>query len=486
MESESGMFLLSKEELHQMMQQVAAQSAEETAALYSHRSLDSIAASTDAFYLLFAGTIVFFMQAGFATLEAGSLREINVQNILFKNLLDPCFGALAFWSFGYGFAYGPPSSSIGADANTFLGGKFFFLDTFSDSDSTDFDTEDSYHSFFFQFAFAATAITIVSGAVAERCKLEAYFTYSFFICLIIYPAIVHWVWSANGFLSAFNANPIADIGCIDFAGSGVVHMCGAVAGFCGTLVLKPRTNRWLENGELNEEMIGHNPALYVLGTMILWFGWYGFNPGSTLGITASGYAHIASKSATTTTLSAATAGITNAVMHKKFSGKWLLSETCNGVLAGLVGITAGCSVVETWASVIIGFISAFVYTFGDWILKKYRIDDPVNVIPVHGFCGAWAVIAVGLFASRKMMQTTYGLNEAGLLYSGEFKMLGLQLLEVIVVAAWTAGTSLPLFILLDKLNYLRITDAVEEGGLDIHEHIRESKENLVELALAEG
>jgi len=461
----SEMLVVSRDELYEMMQKAI---AEEHAL---HRNLDSVGASTDAFYLIFAGTVVFFMQAGFALLEAGSLREKNVKNILFKNILDPCFGALAFWAFGYGFAYGP-WKSLGSDTNTFIGGQYYFLDTFGDaSTASDFEMEDSYHSWFFQFAFAATTATIVSGAVAERCKIRAYFLYSFYICMFVYPVVVHWVWSGNGFLSAFNPNPMNDIGCVDFAGSGVVHMCGATAAFCATFILRPRVDRFMANGKLNEEeMEGFNPVLVVLGTMILWFGWYGFNPGSTLGITAPGYAHIASKTATTTTLSAAAGGVTNAFIHKKISGMWLIGETCNGVLSGLVGITAACSVVETWAAVLIGFISAFVYTFGDWLLIKFHIDDPVNVIPVHGFCGAWGVIAVGLFASRKMMLTTYGLSEAGLFYSGEFKMLGLQLLEVVVILCWTIGTTMPFFLLLRHLDWLRIPDQIQREGLDLHEH----------------
>ena len=468
------MMLISKEELHQMMQEFVDQSAKETAL---HRNLDGIAASTDAFYLLFAGTIVFFMQAGFALLEAGNLRIKNVQNILFKNILDPCFGAIGFWAFGYGLAYGPIQSGVGADTNTFIGGQYFFLDTFS-SDTTDFETDDSYHSWFFQFAFAATTATVVSGAVAERCKIEAYLAYSSYICMFVYPVVVHLVWSSNGYLSAFNADPMEGIGAVDFAGSGVVHMCGGVAALCASYVLGPRANRWLENGELNEDMTGHNPVLYVLGTMILWFGWYGFNPGSTLGITASGYAFIASKTATTTTLSAAFGGVSSALFHKFKTGKWLLSETCNGVLAGLVGITAGCSTVETWASSLIGIISVFVYAFGDWILKKLHIDDPVNVIPVHGFCGAWGVFAVGLFASRTMVETVYGPSEAGLFYSGEFKMLGIQILEILVIFIWTAATTLPFFFVLKKFNLFRIPDEIQEEGIDAYEHIKVSHSNL--------
>eukprot|EP00617_Octactis_speculum_P022457 CAMPEP_0185751326 /NCGR_PEP_ID=MMETSP1174-20130828/10090_1 /TAXON_ID=35687 /ORGANISM="Dictyocha speculum, Strain CCMP1381" /LENGTH=500 /DNA_ID=CAMNT_0028428245 /DNA_START=70 /DNA_END=1572 /DNA_ORIENTATION=+ len=473
---ETEMLVVSRSELDQLMRDLIAQSTEETAQ-HNHRNLESIAASTDAFYLLFAGTIVFFMQAGFALLEAGSLRQRNVQNILFKNLLDPCFGALAFWSFGYGFAYGTYKQY---GTNTFIGGQYFFLDTFSDaSTASDFETEDSYHSFFFQFAFAATTATIVSGAVAERCKIEAYIMYSIYICMFVYPVVVHWVWSSEGFLSAFSSKPMNDIGCVDFAGSGVVHMCGAVAAFCGTYVLKPRAGRWLENGEENPEFIAHNPVLFVLGTMILWFGWYGFNPGSTLGITASGYAHVAMKTATTTTLSAAASGITSCLLAKFKTKVWDLGETCNGVLSGLVGITAACSVVETWAAVLIGFISALVYASGKYLLRKMRIDDPVNVIPVHGFCGAWGVIAVGLFASRKMMKTTYGLSEAGLFYSGDVKMLGLQLLEVVVIFMWTMGTSMPFFMLLDKLNVFRVSQDDEEIGLDRSEH--GSRLNLNEL-----
>lgn len=277
-------------------------------------------------------------------------------------------------------------------------------------------------------------------------------------------------------MSAFNSEKtMLDIGVVDFAGSGVVHLCGAVAALCGAAVLGPRHNLYLANGKRNHALDGHSPVLVVLGTIILWFGWYGFNPGSTLGITASGYAHIASKSATTTTLSAAAGGVTNAVLHKAIAGKWQLGETCNGVLSGLVGITAGCSVVETWAAVVIGSISAGVYTLVEMLLVKVGIDDPVNVIPVHGGCGVWGCLAVGLFASRDMMQATYGLSEAGLFYSGEWKMLGLQLMEVFVIIGWTAMTTLPFFIILKQLDMFRVPDHIQDTGLDKVEHKRASE-----------
>merc|ERR1719324_147056 len=242
-------------------------------------SAQGSAGSVDAFYLLYAGALVFLMQAGFAMLCAGSVRMKNAKNIMLKNVLDACVGAIGFWATGYGVAYGSKPG------NWFCGTHFFFLNGI--------EHLDSYHSWMFQFAFAATAATIVSGAVAERCQMAAYAGYSALLTMWVYPVVVHWIWSSDGWLSAFHSDPMLGIGVVDFAGCGVVHMVGGAAALAGAKVLGPRIGRF-EASKVNP-MPGHNASLVVLGTFILWFGWYGFNPGSTLGITASGYAFVAAK-----------------------------------------------------------------------------------------------------------------------------------------------------------------------------------------------
>lgn len=286
--------------------------ANETA---TKEEVDDVIAGLDIFYLLFAGTVVFFMQAGFAMLCAGSIRQKNVKNIILKNLLDACGGAVGFWAFGYAFAYGGASSST-PDMD-FIGNKMFFL-----------NDEPSYIGWFFQWAFAAAAATIVAGTIAERCKMTAYLCYSFFLTAFAYPVIVHSVWSGNGFLTAFNPEPFRDSGMIDFAGSGVVHMTGGATALVAAIVLGPRKGRFYdEDGkalEVPADFSGHSSALAVLGTFVLWVGWYGFNPGSTLAIANAGSAGVAELCAVTTTLSAACGGIsamlTDTVMGKISTG----------------------------------------------------------------------------------------------------------------------------------------------------------------------
>merc|ERR1719181_1762071 len=285
-----------------------------------HRKLDDeptpvevLGGSMDAFWLLYAGTIVFLMQAGFAMLEAGCLREKNIKNIMLKNVLDPCIGTLAFWSIGYGICYG---DSAGDGKTTWVGDDWIFL-------GSGFEDDDSYHGFFFQLVFAATAATIVSGAVAERCQMTAYACYSFFLCAWVYPVVVHAIWSGNGFISGWRGEEddlVFEVGTVDFAGCGVVHMVGGLAAFVGAAVLGPRAGRFVPGscGKIDDPMPGHNAALVVLGTFILWFGWYGFNPGSTLCL--NGCEFVMAKTAVTTTLAAASGCISNLLLHYAMSG----------------------------------------------------------------------------------------------------------------------------------------------------------------------
>jgi len=417
----------------------------------------AVQASADAHWVIYCGVLVFLMQAGFAMLCAGSIRAKNAQNILLKNLMDACVGALWFWATGYGFAYGARTDSTAG--NWFIGNDLFFL-------SNGFEGKDVFHSWFFQFAFAATAATIVSGAVAERCSMAAYAGYSAFLTGFVYPVVVHWVWSSDGWLSAFVSDPILNVGVVDFAGCGVVHMVGGAAAGVGAYVLGPRLGRF---GPGSKPIKGHSMPLVVLGTFLLWVGWYGFNPGSTLMI--SGVEDVASKVAATTTLAAASGGLFNLFIHYTLSGNYDVAEMCNGILAGLVSITSACAVVEPWAAVVIGAIGAVAYTGGSMLLVRLEIDDAVNATPVHYFAGAWGLLAPAFFARPQNMRAAYGnTSRAGLFYTGDGAMLACQVIALLAITAWVVVLMFPFFTLMNRLGLFRVQEDVERAGLDESKH----------------
>jgi len=304
-------------------------------------------AAIDTAWLLIAAFLVFFMQAGFAMLEAGFVRSKNVANILMKNVLDVSVGAIAFWAVGWGLAYG----FSGDATNGFVGTGQFFLVGFDD-----------WPSWIFQFAFAGVAATIVSGAMAERTAFRAYLFYTVFITAFIYPVVVHWAWDGNGWLSAFKDDPIGTNGYIDFAGSSVVHVVGGFAGLMGAIFVGPRIGKFGKDGSINP-IPGHSISLAALGVFILWFGWYGFNPGSTLGLTG-GFAALAAKVAVNTTLAAGAGAVGATFLSRLRTSKYDMGLTLNGALGGLVGITAPAAVVDPWAAVAIGFIAAPIVIFG--------------------------------------------------------------------------------------------------------------------------
>jgi len=429
----------------------------------------------DTFYLLFAGTMVFFMQAGFAMLCAGSVRQKNVKNIMLKNILDACGGAVGFFFIGYMFAQGDKDDT----SNRFIGvdSKWFFLKGVTDGGD--------YILWFFHFTFAATAATIVAGTVAERCKMVAYLCYSFMLTGFVYPVVNHAIWGGRGFLSAFHVGTegkLFESGMIDFAGSGVVHMTGGATALIAAIILGPRIGRFYDkDGNALPEpgtFAPHSVALQVLGTFILWVGWYGFNPGSTLGI---GYGDIAGLCAVTTTLSAA-AGCISALFTDTILGalrtgeyEYDLSYAMNGALSGLVGITAGCSVVAPWAAFVIGIIAGWVYVASSSLLVKLKIDDAVDAIPVHFFNGMWGCIAVGLFAEPSRTLTAYGSDHFGWFYSwgrksGDAHLLLIQLFGILFIAGWVSFTMIPFFIALNLLGLFRVDALEEEVGLDISHH----------------
>jgi len=429
---------------------------EETATTLSalEEKFEAFTSNVDVFYTLICGSFIFLMQCGFAMLCAGSVRQKNVKNIMLKNLLDACGGAIGFYTIGFALAYGEGGKFVGT------AGDKYFLNGYNGRAGKD------HIDFFFQFTFAATAATIVAGTVAERCKMQAYLLYSVFLTAFVYPVVVHAIWNDDGFLSM--NKKLGGIGMMDFAGSGVVHMTGGCTALVAAIVLGPRVGRFYdqEGKPLAEPhtFAAHSVALQVLGTFILWFGWYGFNPGSTLDISGDKSGELAANCAVTTTLSAAAGSITAMffdtllTMCTEGHAEYDITMAMNGALGGLVGITAGCAFVEPWASVIIGMLSGLIYVGASKLLIKLKIDDAVDAIPVHFFCGMWGCIATGLFA-----------KDVGLFY-GEGKALGVEILGVVFIIGWTAGIMTPFFVLINYLGLFRVDPTEERVGLDISHH----------------
>jgi ammonium transporter, Amt family len=412
-----------------------AQTTEETLALYGQ--------AFDMIWLILAAALVFFMQAGFAMVETGLTRAKNAGNIIMKNLMDFAAGAVAYWAIGWGLMYG-------SSAGGFIGTDQFFL---AGADSSVF------RDWMFQVVFTATAATIVSGAMAERTKFTGYLIFSVVISALIYPISGHWIWN-GGWLS--------EMGFHDFAGSTVVHSVGAWAAMIGAMILGARKGKYVKVGgrTVVKAIPGHSMPLAALGVFILWFGWYGFNAGSTLSGTDLTIAHVA----VTTTLAASTGAIGSMFTSWFWFGKPDPSMSLNGTLAGLVGITAGTWVVNPLGAVLIGLIAGvLVVASVEFFDKVLHIDDPVGAISVHGVCGAWGTLAVGLFAD--------GVNDSGivgLFYGGGLGQLGVQLIGVLAVFAWVVVTTLVLFGSLKAAGLLRVSETEEMMGLDIGEHGMES------------
>jgi Amt family ammonium transporter len=386
---------------------------------------------------------------------------------LLKNVLDACLGAFIWWFMGFPIALGDSSGK-------FAGGKDFFM---MDLTKELTNNPTYFATWMFQWAFAATAATIVSGAVAERCKFVAYLVYTTALTAFIYPVVVHWAWSSEGWLSAWvseDEKPFLKAnGFMDFAGSGVVHMTGGAAALMGSIFLGPRTGRFTPAGSV-VDMPGHSTVLAALGTFILWFGWYGFNPGSTLAVVDA--SSTIALCAVTTTLSAA-AGAVSSLFFDTFLGvitngeaEYDLTMAMNGCLGGLVGITAGCSVVEPWAALIIGLVSGVVYVLSSKLLVSLKIDDAVDAIPVHFFNGMWGCIATGLFASRRYVTMTYGDKYSPGLFYGSGSLLGCEICGILFIIAWVTAIMTPFFFALNMLGMFRVDPIEEKVGLDISHH----------------
>jgi len=356
---------------------------EEVMAYIDDRATDIAGAMTH-IWLLVCGALVMFMQAGFAMVESGCCRAKNVQNIMLKNFTDVCVGTLGWWATGWAFAYGGP---YGDDIlpNGFIGSQQFFGGDFlTYKPDGEFEGTDAMLNWFFQWAFCSAASTIVSGGVAERVNFPGYCIFSLMMTAFVYPVVVAWTWG-YGFLGANNY--------MDFAGSGIVHMCGGVGALVGAAIAGPRTGRF-ENPDAFQP---HSLPLVVLGTFILWFGWYGFNCGSTLSLPDTATGQLAAFVAMNTTIAPATGGLTVFLLRYGRIGKYDIGGFCNGILAGLVSITAGCGNVECGSAFGIAIIGALIYEACSSLMRRMRIDDPIDAFAVHGSCGAWGTLAAALF-----------------------------------------------------------------------------------------
>ncbi|MDX9703697.1 MAG: ammonium transporter [Candidatus Auribacterota bacterium] len=412
---------------------------------------ESNALAIDTVWTLIAAFLVFFMQAGFALVETGFTRAKNAGNIIMKNLMDFSVGTLAYAAVGFAIMFG--TSSLGL-----FGTSGFFLGTLDPS------TGEGLWQFafwIFQVVFAATAATIVSGAMAERTKFTGYLAYSFLISAFIYPVVGHWIWG-GGWLGG--------LGIIDFAGSTVVHSVGGWAALAGSIILGPRTGKYTPDGK-PKAIPGHNIPLAALGVFILWFGWFGFNPGSTTSGTNLSIAVIA----VTTNIAAAGGAISAMLTVWIRFGKPDTSMTLNGALAGLVAITAGCASVSPSAALIIGLLAGVLVALSvEFIDKVLKIDDPVGAISVHGVCGAFGTIMVGFFASPAYSAASGSGSLAGLFAGGGIKLLSIQCIGVLAVFAWTFSMAIAVFLLIKKTIGLRVSEVEELKGLDIEEHGMES------------
>jgi ammonium transporter, Amt family len=386
----------------------------------------------DTIWVAICAAIIFFMEGGFALLEAGFVRSKNAMSIIAKVIIDITFGGIAFYLIGFGIAYGNSNG-------------WFAFDIGITTDDLGLGLTVSNKLFWFiQLGFAIAAISIVSGAVAERMKIWSYAVYVFIFCAIMYPLAANWVWNPNGWLALRGFN--------DFAGSAAVHAMGGFSALAAAIVLGPRIGKYQKNGEVNA-IPGHNLPLAAVGAFILWFGWFGFNPGSTLG--AVGNWELIGTVAANTFLASAAGGISTMFYTYFRYGQVDITMTINGVLAGLVAITAGCNVVGPNAAIIIGLIAGVLVDVAVLYIDKLKIDDPVGAIAVHGVNGLFGALAVGLFAT-----------EDGLFFGGGAAMLGIQALGVFVIGAFSFIITFILMKIMQKTFGIRISKEEESAGID--------------------
>ncbi len=414
-----------------------------------------IAANT--LWVVVAAVLVMFMQAGFALLEAGMTRMKNAAHVAGKNVLTFALCSLVYWAVGFGLAFGDGNGVVGT------GGFFPGPEELLGIARAPFDVFSGVPGgagYLFEVVFAGVSVAIVWGGMAERAKLWVYFAFGAAFT-VIYSVVSHWIWHPAGWLFG--------LGMQDFAGSTVVHYQGALAALAGALLLGPRIGRFGADGRVNA-IAGHNLPYAVLGTIILWFGWFGFNPGSTLGVVSGDRVGFFAYVATTTNLAAAAGGLGGILVSWAFVHRRPdLSMLLNGVLAALVAITAACGFVAPWAAIVIGFVAAAVAVVGVGLVERAGIDDPIGAVAVHGMAGVWGTLATGLFAVPSLA-ANLGTGRGGLLYTGDPHQLGVQAVGLLAVGGFTFSASYATLWAMDRAWGIRVEERTELDGLDLAEH----------------
>uniref|UniRef100_A0A1I7WL83 Ammonium transporter n=1 Tax=Heterorhabditis bacteriophora TaxID=37862 RepID=A0A1I7WL83_HETBA len=432
------------------------------------------AENDNAFFLCSMALIIFYkfkdqeyldifvsvMQCGFAFLEAGAVRSKNTTNILIKNLLDSCIAVVGYWSLGWAFAFGESENNI---VGLFIGHTQFFLSGLT-----------NYPKFFFQYVFAATSATIVSGAVAERCEFANYITYCTVISTFVYPILTHWGWSEQGWMMKGIQTTDIHTTYQDFAGAGVVHLCGGTISFIAAYIMGPRIGRFPKDGEEESiEIKGHSVPFAALGGFILMFGFLAFNGGSMADIVKPGEGRIVALAMINTILCGAFAALTFLIIHYLTQGKWTLLLTINACLAGMVSSCAGCNKMEPWASSFTGIGAGLIYLGLSHLMVRLRIDDPLDAFAVHAGGGFWGLISTCIISHDGIV---YAISDAIAAENGSlhirqaFAQLGWQLICILAIIIWSTLWMWPIFVFLKKIGKLRVSEEVEINGLDIYKH----------------
>ncbi len=415
-------------------------------------TVTEVATAVDATWVMVAAVLVIFMQGGFALLETGSTRMKNAGHVAGKTILTFGICSLAFWALGFGLTFGNGNSFVGLTGFFFNGTEEQAANAFG---SLSFSAIPIGIKFLFQLGFAGVSLAIAWGGFAERAKLTVYFVFGVLFTVFIYPVIGHWVWGGGW---------LASMGMQDFAGSTVVHLQGAIAALVATILLKPRIGKYNKDGSSNV-IPGHNQVYTVLGVIILWVGWFGFNAGSTLGAVSGLFGYVA----LTTNLAAAAGAVAAMVVSWAVMGKADIPSMLNGVLAALVAITAACAFVEPWAAVVIGALAGIITFFTAIYFDRKRIDDPVFAFSVHGIAGIVGTLSTGIFATPELVEKV-GIGSPGLAYGGGWHQLGVQALGVLGAIVYVFVVSFIILSLMKVTMGLRVTEEEEVVGLDLSEH----------------
>lgn len=420
------------------------------AAYASEADITKLTIGLDSMWIMLAFILVLLMQGGFILLEAGSTRMKNAGHVAGKTIFTVGLAAIVYWAVGYGVAFGTGATE---GMNKFIGwGEFFF------SPATQVLEGENYPSavfFLFQLAFAAISLSIAWGGFAERAKLGSYVVFTLFHVSFIYPNVAHWIWG-GGWLSEHGAQ--------DFAGSTVVHLTGAVAALVATILLKPRIGKFNKDGSPNE-ILGHNQVFTALSVLLLWVGWFGFNAGSTVAIDDGFFAYVGF----TTMIAAGAGGAAAFLISWLANGKADITTMLNGVLAGLVAITASCAFVDPWAAAVIGIVAGVLVFYSVKMFEKLKIDDPIYALSVHGMAGIWGTLANGIFATQELAEKV-GVGQGGLIDTGSFKQLWVQLESVLFAGIFVAVASFIVLGIMKKVMGFRVTEEQEIVGLDLSEH----------------